>query len=83
MLTPLNQDRTVPPPAPDKTAAPLELNIPANRPVEEDVYVVQDGDTLWSISARFTDSPYNYPRIAGENRMRGNSDMIFPGRGYA
>jgi nucleoid-associated protein YgaU len=43
------------------------------------VYVVQKGDTLWSISQRFTGSPYNYPRIAGENRIA-EPDLIFPGQ---
>ena len=62
----------------DKSRAPLELDIPKNMPaVNMDVYVVVKGDTLWSISQRFTGDPFNYPRIAGENKIA-NPDLIFP-----
>ncbi len=57
----------------------LELDIPKEMPVESDVYEVVEGDTLWSISERFTGNPYNYPRIAGENRIA-DPDLIFPGQ---
>jgi len=58
--------------------APLELDIPKSMPqVDIDVYVVVQGDTLWGISERFTGDPFNYPRIAGENRIA-NPDLIFP-----
>lgn len=58
---------------------PLELEIPRERPVAIDVYVVVKDDTLWSISQRFTGNPFNYPRIAGENRIA-DPDLIFPGQ---
>ncbi len=64
-------------PAKEQLQPPLELDIPKNRPVGIDVYVVQEGDTLWSISERFTGNPFNYPRIAGENRIA-DPDLIFP-----
>jgi chemotaxis signal transduction protein/nucleoid-associated protein YgaU len=57
----------------------LELDIPADSAVETQVYIVVEGDTLWSISERFTGNPYNYPRVAGENRIA-NPDLIFPGQ---
>jgi chemotaxis signal transduction protein/nucleoid-associated protein YgaU len=57
----------------------LALNVPANRAVNIDVYVVIKGDTLWSISERFTGNPFNYPRIAGENGIA-DPDFILPGR---
>jgi purine-binding chemotaxis protein CheW len=79
VLAPLTEEQTEPPRLADKSRAPLELDIPANKPVDIDVYVVQEGDTLWSISQRFTGSPYNYPRIAGENKIA-NPDLIFPGQ---
>lgn len=59
--------------------ARLELDIPKNTPVDADVYVVEKGDTLWSISEHYTGTPLNYPRIAGENRIA-DPDMIFPGQ---
>jgi len=62
----------------DKPPA-LELEIPKSMPVDIDIYVVVKGDTLWSISERFTGSPFNYPRIAGENRIA-EPDLIFPGQ---
>ncbi len=57
----------------------LELDVPAEVPVEIDVYTVVKGDTLWDISERFTGSPWNFPRIAGENTIA-NPDLIFPGQ---
>jgi chemotaxis signal transduction protein/nucleoid-associated protein YgaU len=79
VLTPLAEKKTEPPRTADKSRAPLELDIPANKPVDIEVYVVQESDTLWSISQRFTGSPYNYPRIAGENKIA-DPDLIFPGQ---
>jgi chemotaxis signal transduction protein len=64
-------------PSMEQLRAPLELDIPKNRPTDIDIYVVQEGDTLWSISERFTGNPFNYPRIAGENRIA-DPDLIFP-----
>lgn len=64
----------------DKTHAPLELVIPKNMPkIDIEEYVVVQGDTLWSISERFTGNPFNYPRIAGGNRIA-NPNLIFPGQ---
>lgn len=64
----------------EKSRAPLELDIPKHMPpLDIDIYVVQEGDTLWSISERFTGSPFNYPRIAGENKIA-EPDLIFPGQ---
>jgi LysM repeat protein len=79
VLSPLTEEQTGSDRPADKSRAPLELEIPANKPVDIDEYVVQEGDTLWSISQRFTGSPYNYPRIAGENRIA-EPDLIFPGQ---
>jgi chemotaxis signal transduction protein/nucleoid-associated protein YgaU len=76
VLSPLLRNQVEPPPA-EQPPAPLELDIPKNRPTDIDVYVVQEGDTLWSISERFTGNPLNYPRIAGENRIA-DPDLIFP-----
>ena len=79
VLSPLTEEQTEPPRPEDKSRAPPELDIPANKPVDIDEYVVQESDTLWSISQRFTGSAYNYPRIAGENRIA-EPDLIFPGQ---
>jgi nucleoid-associated protein YgaU len=57
----------------------LVLEIPAERYVQRDVYVVVKDDTLWNISERFTGNPFNYPKIAGENRIA-DPDLIFPGQ---
>lgn len=68
-----------PPRLAEKPHARLELDIPKNMTVDIDVYVVKKGDTLWSISERYTGTPFNYPRIAGENRIA-DPDLIFPGQ---
>jgi len=77
VLSPLAKSQSETLPSAEQIRAPLELDIPKNRPTDIDVYVVREGDTLWSISDRFTGSPYNYPRIAGENRIA-DPDLIFP-----
>ena len=72
--------KNVTPPRPvERQETPLVLEVPADRPVNIDVYLVVEGDTLWSISKRFTGNPLNYPRIAGENRIA-DPDLIFPGQ---
>jgi nucleoid-associated protein YgaU len=67
--------------APESSAkiAPLVLEVPADKPLSSDVYVVTEGDTLWGIAERFTGNPFNFPRLAGENRIV-NPDLIFPGQ---
>ena len=82
VLSPLAEARNNAPRSqetPKEQEAPLELNIPANMPVDIEIYVVKEGDTLWDISAHFTGNPFNYPRIAGENKIA-NPDLIFPGQ---
>jgi chemotaxis signal transduction protein/nucleoid-associated protein YgaU len=64
----------------ERKKPPLELDVPASRVVvDNEIYTVVKGDTLWSISERFTGNPFNYPRIAGENKIA-NADLIFPGQ---
>jgi nucleoid-associated protein YgaU len=46
-------------------------------PLEADLYIVKKGDTLWAISKRFTGNPFNYPRVARDNKIA-NPDLIFP-----
>jgi nucleoid-associated protein YgaU len=65
--------------AAEQSEPPLVLEVPRETPIATDVYIVVKGDTLWNISARFTGNPFNYPRIAGENRIA-NPDLIFPGQ---
>lgn len=74
-----------PPPLPKaeisrEPEAALVLKVPASRPVPEQViYIVVRGDTLWDISRRFTGDPFNYPRVARDNRIA-TPDLIFPGQ---
>ena len=77
VLSPLAKAQKGLPRPVEMSRPPLELDIPKNKPTDIDVYVVQEGDTLWSISERFTGNPFNYPRIAGENRIA-DPDLIFP-----
>jgi hypothetical protein len=58
---------------------PLVLTVPEDRKIEADMYIVKQGDTLWDICERFTGDPFNYPRVAGDNRIA-NPDLIFPGQ---
>jgi hypothetical protein len=42
-------------------------------------YVVQTGDTLWDIAARYLNSPYYWPKIWERNTFVINPHLIFPG----
>src|SRR5438094_10339861 len=56
-------------------SAPLTL-----RPDAPDRYVVVPGDTLWSISQRYTDSPWRWPELWGFNKEQiRNPHLIYPG----
>jgi LysM domain len=55
--------------------APLTL-----RPDAPDRYVVVQGDTLWAISQRYTDSPWRWPELWGLNKDQiRNPHLIYPG----
>ncbi len=52
----------------------LEIN-----PDRPDEYIVQTGDTLWDISARFLVEPWRWPEIWRVNPEIANPHLIYPG----
>ena len=67
-------------------AAPTQAD--AVVPLEEEVvetetglyYTVKNGDTLWDLSERFSDSPYYWPDLWSENNQIANPHLIYPGQ---
>lgn len=61
---------------PAAAAAPVELADQA-----PDSYVIQKGDTLWDISAKFLKRPWRWPEVWQMNREEiRNPHLIFPGQ---
>lgn len=58
------------------TAHVSALQLLPNAPQE---YTVVPGDTLWDISARFTNDPWMWPEIWHQNTQIDNPHLIFPG----
>lgn len=56
--------------------AAQDVSLRADHPEE---YVVVKGDTLWDISARFLDKPWQWPAIWHVNPQVENPHLIYPG----
>lgn len=58
------------------TTSVMALDVKSNAPER---YVVKEGDTLWSISERYTNDPWQWPEIWYQNSQVKDPHLIFPG----
>lgn len=52
---------------------------PESIPEGQSYYIVERGDTLWGISARFMKSPYLWPQVWEANKYIKDAHWIYPG----
>lgn len=57
-------------------AAAQDVSVRSDHP---DEYIVVKGDTLWDISGKFLDHPWQWPAIWHANQQIENPHLIFPG----
>lgn len=65
----------------------LALSLPAlaaenEKQIEHETgfyYTVQKGDTLWDLSRKFSDTPWQWPEMWNENNQIANPHRIYPG----
>ncbi|NIQ39126.1 MAG: LysM peptidoglycan-binding domain-containing protein [Proteobacteria bacterium] len=47
--------------------------------VGEEVYVIKKGDTLWDLSGRYLNDPFQWPQLWQRNQYITNPHLIYPG----
>lgn len=52
---------------------------PPTPPPDEQVYIVQPGDTLWSLATKFYGNPYLWPQLWERNQYVLDAHWIYPG----
>ena len=64
-------------------AAPLSLQAEQDQQTVEYetgfYYTVRKGDTLWDLSQKFSDTPWQWPEMWKENKQIANPHRIYPG----
>lgn len=55
------------------------LNMPAGPTVEQETYIIKDGDCLWNLSGKFLSDVWRWREIWDRNKYIANPDLIYPG----
>jgi len=58
----------------DTWAEEIQIN-----PTHPDQYTVVKGDTLWDISGKFLNHPWQWPELWGSNSQIKNPHLVYPG----
>lgn len=61
------------------TAEEAEITVTGSSVGEVDVYVAEEGDTLWDVADRFFEDPWYWPTLWSFNPHITNPNWIFPG----
>jgi LysM domain len=65
--------------AEEQVASGDAIGLPPGSPAGGQTHVVQPGDTLWDLTARYLNNPWYWPKVWAYNPQLSNPHFIYPG----